>query len=115
MYQSCSNQLLYHFYVLRLFYIQYPQALVLCWGNIHICEHDHAFQFQRIDNLFHILQPLLSLRANADLADVGTVVPLRLHLDLHGGTLDIRSEEGIGTTVTIRLPVPKAADNAASV
>ncbi len=25
----------------------------------------------------------------------------------HGGTLDIRSEEGIGTTVTIRLPVPK--------
>ncbi len=28
---------------------------------------------------------------------------------LHGGTLDIRSEEGIGTTVTIRLPVPKSA------
>ncbi len=27
----------------------------------------------------------------------------------HGGTLDIRSEEGIGTTVTIRLPVPKAS------
>ncbi len=26
---------------------------------------------------------------------------------LHGGSLDIRSEEGIGTTVTIRLPVPK--------
>ena len=25
----------------------------------------------------------------------------------HGGTLDIRSDEGIGTTVTIRLPVPK--------
>jgi len=27
----------------------------------------------------------------------------------HGGTLDIRSEEGVGTTVTIRLPVPKSA------
>jgi len=29
----------------------------------------------------------------------------------HGGTLDIRSEEGMGTTVTIRLPVPKTAGN----
>ena len=27
----------------------------------------------------------------------------------HGGTLDIRSEEGVGTTVTIRLPVPRSA------
>ncbi|MBQ4617114.1 MAG: HAMP domain-containing histidine kinase [Clostridia bacterium] len=27
----------------------------------------------------------------------------------HGGSLDIRSEEGVGTTVTIRLPVPKSA------
>lgn len=34
----------------------------------------------------------------------------------HGGTLDIRSDEGIGTTVTIRLPVPKpsATETAAS-
>ncbi|MBE6762979.1 MAG: HAMP domain-containing histidine kinase [Ruminococcaceae bacterium] len=56
-------------------------------------------------------------RANA--ARPGSGIGLALAdeiVRLHGGTLDIRSEEGIGTTVTIRLPVPKtpAADGSSA-
>ena len=46
-----------------------------------------------------------------DVGNPGSGIGLALADEIvrrHGGSLDIRSEEGVGTTVTIRLPVPKS-------
>ena len=66
------------------------------------------------DALPHVKERFFRANATRPGSGIGLALADEI-VHLHGGTLDIRSEEGIGTTVTIRLPVPKAADNAASV
>jgi two-component system chemotaxis sensor kinase CheA len=36
---------------------------------------------------------------------------VRTNLERLGGTVDVRSEEGIGTKITIRLPITPTIDN----
>ncbi len=53
------------------------------------------------------LEPFLQLRRSADVAFEGTGLGLPLAkkmVELHGGVLTIESEEGAGTTVTLRFP-----------
>jgi len=46
----------------------------------------------------------------------GLGLPLALRaIDLHHGTIELRSEAGAGTTVTIRLPITRASDDFAQV
>ena len=67
------------------------------------------------DALPHVKERFFRANATRPGSGIGLALADEI-VRLHGGTLDIRSEEGIGTTVTIRLPVPKtnAADAAAA-
>ena len=59
------------------------------------------------------LEPFLQLRRSADIAFEGTGLGLplaRKMVELHDGTLLIESEEGAGTTVTLRFPKERVVE-----
>src|SRR3546814_10983223 len=55
----------------------------------------------------HVMQPFAQIHNALSRKHAGTGLGLPLTkalIDLHGGTLDIDSRPGVGTTVTVRLP-----------
>ena len=54
------------------------------------------------DALSHIFEPYFSTRATG--SGLGLTIAKR-NVELNGGTIEVRSERGVGTTVTIALPV----------
>ncbi|MEE8174261.1 MAG: ATP-binding protein, partial [Dehalococcoidia bacterium] len=59
------------------------------------------------DNLTRIFQPLFSTKAKG--TGLGLAVTESI-LDRHGGTIEVESEEGKGTTFTVSLPVLQAGE-----
>jgi len=60
------------------------------------------------DDLPRVGDPFFQARASYDRRHDGTGLGLSIVkglIDLHGGSLDIRSRLGVGTTVTVRLPI----------
>ena len=60
------------------------------------------------DDLRHVGDPFFQVRTAYDRSHDGTGLGLSIVkglVELHGGTLDIRSRVGAGTTVSVRLPV----------
>ena len=69
-------------------------------------------------NFARVLEPFAQLDSGLDRGHSGTGIGLSLSkalVELHGGSLDIESELGTGTTVTIRLPAERLATNASAV
>ncbi|HEX7484629.1 MAG TPA: ATP-binding protein [Vicinamibacterales bacterium] len=58
------------------------------------------------ENLSHILDPFFTTKEKGTGLGLSVVYGI---IDRHGGTLDVRSEVGQGTTVTVQLPVAPAA------
>ena len=70
------------------------------------------------ENFARVLEPFAQLDSGLDRGHSGTGIGLSLSkalVELHGGSLDIESELGTGTTVTIRLPAERLATNAPAV
>ncbi len=60
------------------------------------------------DDLRHVGDPFFQVRTAYDRSHDGTGLGLSIVkglVELHGGELDIRSRIGVGTTVTVRLPL----------
>jgi cell cycle sensor histidine kinase DivJ len=60
------------------------------------------------DDLRHVGDPFFQVRTAYDRSHDGTGLGLSIVkglVELHGGTLDIRSRVGAGTTVSVRLPI----------
>jgi two-component system NtrC family sensor kinase len=64
------------------------------------------------EHLSRILDPFFTTKEKGTGLGLSVVYGL---IDRHGGTLDVSSEVGAGTTVVIRLPVANAAPDAAAV
>ncbi len=61
------------------------------------------------DQISHITQPFYQVDNRFDAPSEGTGLGLALVrqlVELHGGSLDIESEEGVGTTIRVRFPQP---------
>jgi PAS domain S-box-containing protein len=59
------------------------------------------------DELKHVLDPFVQIDSGLDRKFEGTGLGLplsRAMVEMHGGTLELQSEEGTGTTVTLRFP-----------
>jgi signal transduction histidine kinase len=57
------------------------------------------------DNLEKIFEPLFSTRTTG----FGLGLPIvKTILEQHGGGVDIQTEEGAGTTITLRIPIPES-------
>jgi signal transduction histidine kinase len=63
------------------------------------------------DKLSRIAEPFFQSNSNPHIAQEGTGLGLsiiKLLIEAHGGTLDIESQLGEGSTVTVRLPLSHA-------
>ena len=87
------------------------------------CGDDSGYEFQVIDNGIGIapedMGKALSQFGQVDSAlarkheGTGLGLPLTKSLvELHGGTLALQSEAGVGTTVTVRFPAERTVDSA---
>ena len=68
------------------------------------------------DELARVMMPFEQIEAASNRKRDGTGLGLPLTsklVELHGGTLHLRSELGIGTTVTIRFPKARVLDEVA--
>lgn len=77
--------------------------------DISICVEDTGLGISEKD-LPLVTEPFGQVRSNAHVAHEGTGLGLSLSkqlIQLHGGSLEIESEIGIGTAVTIRLPAER--------
>ena len=62
------------------------------------------------DKLSRIVEPFFQTNSNPHIAQEGTGLGLSiitLLIEAHGGTLDIESQLGEGSTVTVRLPMSR--------
>ena len=62
------------------------------------------------DKLSRIAEPLFQTNSNPHIAQEGTGLGLSiitLLIEAHGGSLDIKSQLGKGSTVTVRLPMSR--------
>ena len=76
-------------------------------GEMIITVSDNGIGIAK-DKLARIVEPFFQTNANPHIAQEGTGLGLsiiKLLIEAHGGTLDIDSEFGVGTEVTVHLPM----------
>ena len=64
-------------------------------------------------DLQRVLEPFVQVEGHFGVASEGTGLGLALVrslIELHGGTVELKSEPSVGTTVTVRFPTERGLD-----
>lgn len=76
--------------------------------EIQISVEDHGKGIRKED-LHNVFEPFYTTKSMKDNMGIGLSIALGVIKEEFGGTIDVESKEGQGTTFTIKLPVKKAS------
>ena len=73
------------------------------WAVVSVSDHGLGIPEADLPHIFERFQRASNVAGRIAGTGIGLAISRRI-VERHGGTIDVRSEEGVGTTFTVKLP-----------